>query len=87
MDARPAGDVLIDALGEPVRLLEHHADPRAQLTGNRGRCRQSDTMTFHEGVLSVEFRGMAQRGTPSPLAPPHPSRMPSSFYDDSTNSP
>src|SRR5690606_551749 len=30
VDARAIGDVLIDRLGERVRLLEHHADPGPQ---------------------------------------------------------
>ena len=31
VDARPVGDVLVDRLGERVRLLEHHADAGPQL--------------------------------------------------------
>ena len=31
MDARAVGDVLVDRLGERIRLLEHHADAGAQL--------------------------------------------------------
>jgi hypothetical protein len=31
VDARAIGDILVDRLGERVRLLEHHADARAKL--------------------------------------------------------
>ena len=31
MDARAVSDVVVDRRGEGVRLLEHHADARAQL--------------------------------------------------------
>jgi hypothetical protein len=31
VDAGAIGDILVDRLGEGVGLLEHHADPRAQL--------------------------------------------------------
>ena len=31
VDARAVGDILVDRLRERIRLLEHHADARAQL--------------------------------------------------------
>ena len=34
---RAEGDVVVDRLGERVRLLEHHADPLAHLDGVDGR--------------------------------------------------
>src|SRR3546814_17121766 len=46
VDARTITDIVIDRLGEGVRLLEHHADARAQL---------HDVHRRRIDILAIEF--------------------------------
>ena len=56
VDARPVGDVVVDRLRERIRLLEHHADPRAQL---------HDVDVAVVDVLAVEQDLARRRGSSS----------------------
>ena len=56
VDARAIGDVVVDRLRERVRLLEHHADPRAQLHHVERPAVDS---------LAVELDVARRRGSPS----------------------
>ena len=54
VNARTVGDVLVDRLRKRIRLLEHHADPRAQL--DDVHCRRVDVRTV-ELDLAGDARG------------------------------